>query len=220
MRAVPIKSALAAIPPGPHAGRAWHDPVAVRAALLAGCTVRQLTNYRGHSHHLVGAAPCWLDGSRRLVLVSDREGCGNLFAYDFADATLTQLTDLRGNDRPTEVALAVRDRLTFRYGADAYELDGASLWLRPLRGRRARAKAVARPRLLTGETVSADGRRVVWIGRMRTPLATTVGSGRAPFASTAPCASPDGRRVVFASDADGYAQVYAVELPLSALQSK
>lgn len=210
-------SVLAAIPPGPHAGRVWHDPVATRAALLPGCTVRQLTNYRGHSHHLVGAAPCWLDHGRRLVVVSDREGCGNLFAYDFADASFTQLTDLRGAGRPVQVATAARERLTFRYGAEVYELDSASLWLRPLTGKtaRVRAKVAARPRLVTGETIGPGGRRVIWIGAARTPLVKTEGSGREPFAVTAPCASPDGRRVVFASDAGGYAQVYGVELPVA-----
>jgi hypothetical protein len=209
--------AVAAIPPGPNAARVWHDPIVSRAALMGGGVVRQLTNYRGHSHHVAGAAPCWLDRGRRLVLVSDREGCGNLFVYDFANASLTQLTDLRGKDRPTEVVGTTHDRLTFHYGASAYELDCTSLWLRPLAAKTSRHRAAAAPRskLAVGETLAAGGRdRVIWIGSARTPLAKTEGSGRAPFASTAPSLSPDGRRVVFASDAGGYAQVYAVELPL------
>jgi hypothetical protein len=207
--------AAAAIPPGPHAGRVWHDPVVTSPALLRGCAVRQLTNYRGHSHHGVGPAPCWLEGGRRLVLVSDREGCGNLFVYDFTDASLTQLTDLRGADRPVAVAAKARGRLIFHYGTEAYELDTANLGLRLLAVWPARARLQTRPQSKPdlGETIAPDGRTVIWVGRARTPLAETAGSGRVPFAATAPCRSPDGRRVVFTADADGYAQVHAIELP-------
>ncbi len=159
--------------------------------------------------------PCWLAGGRQLVLVSDREGCGNLFVYDFSDASLTQLTDLRGSKRPAAVVLVAPDRLTFRYGAEAYELDCASMWLRPRSAKtvRGRAKYTVRAKRAAGETITAGGRRVIWVGPERTPLAESEGSGRAPFAITAPCVSPDGRLVVFASDAGGYAQVYAAELP-------
>jgi Tol biopolymer transport system component len=206
---------VAAIPPGPHAGRIWHDAIGSPVASVCGGAVRSLTNYRGHSHHLVGAAPCWLDGGRRLVLVSDRDGWGNLFVYDFSAASLTQLTDLRGTERPADVAIAPRGRLTFHYGTGSYELDRASLWLRPLsrQASRPRAGPTFSRQIATGETIAADGCRVIWVGTSHTVVAATEGSGRAPFSATAPCVSPDGRRVVFVSDASGYAQIYAVELP-------
>lgn len=201
----------AAIPPGPFAGRIWLDP----AKPARNCAVRQLTNYRGHSHHLAGRSPCWLDGGRRLVLVSDREGCGNLFAYDFAVASLTQLTDLRGTERPTDVEAATGARLIFRYDGEVYELDCKTLWLRR-RARQAprmqqRKSRIQRP--VVRETIAVDGRRFICLGNSRRPLVESRGSGRAPFAATAPCLSPDGQHVMFVSDADGYAQVYTVGVP-------
>ena len=201
----------AAIPPGPFAGRIWLDP----AKPARNCAVRQLTNYRGHSHHLAGRSPCWLDGGRRLVLVSDREGCGNLFAYDFAEGSLTQLTDLRGKERPTDVEATTSERLVFRYGEDVYELDCKTLWLRRRANRVPRMqKSKSRSnRPVVREAIAADGRRFIYLGTARTPLAESRGSGRAPFAATAPCLSPDGQHVVYVSDADGYAQVYAVGVP-------
>ena len=65
----------------------------------SGRMVHRLTNYRGHSNHLYFTDPCWVNGGRSFVFVSDRDGTSNLFRYDFPEGyasggTITQLTDL------------------------------------------------------------------------------------------------------------------------------
>src|SRR5439155_19249261 len=110
-----------------NAGRVWRDAPATHCDPLTGRIVTRLTSYRGHSHHLVGAEPCWFDEGRQLVIVSDREGCGNLFAYDFSSGALTQLTDLRGDGRPESAHFTGALKLGFTYGAMFYELELDSL---------------------------------------------------------------------------------------------
>lgn len=205
------------IPPGPNAGRVWRDAPATHCDPISGRIVTRLTSYRGHSHHLAGAAPCWLDEGRQLLLVSDREGCGNLFAYDFAAGALTQLTDLRGDERPGGAHFTGPLRLGFRYGAAFYEVELDSLRMREVRPRaigRARSATGATARV--GEIVSPAQGRIVWLapggaGGGKRVLAVTGGSGLAPFAIAAPCVRPGQEQVVFVSDASGYAQIYVVD---------
>jgi len=45
-------------------------------------TVRQLTNYKGHSHHLYFTNSGWYDDDRKLLFGSDRENRTNLFSID------------------------------------------------------------------------------------------------------------------------------------------
>ena len=221
--AVSLPSATAEIPPGPNAGRVWRDTPVARRDPVSGRTVTQFTNYRGHSHHLAGAQPCWIEGGRQLVIVSDREGCGNLFVHDFAAQTLTQLTDLRGPARPRWTRMLADSRLGFWYGLVFFELELATL--RIARGSvppKEVVHASSKVTLRTGEALLPDGRRAVWIGagprgaRNRRVVAVTACSGRELFAATAPCIGPDTDRIVFASDADGYAQIYATEIGRSA----
>src|SRR3954469_16269860 len=114
----------AEIPPGPNAGRIWRDAPEIRRDPLTGRTVHRLTGYRGHSYHIVGAAPCWLDGGRRLIVLSDREGHGNLFSYDFVARELSQLTDLRTGNRPTLARLSPSsEQLEFWYDQQFYQLE-------------------------------------------------------------------------------------------------
>ena len=44
-----------------------------------GVTIRQLTAYKGHSHHLYFTNPGWYDGGRKLLFGSDRGNRTNLF---------------------------------------------------------------------------------------------------------------------------------------------
>lgn len=206
----------AEIPPGPNAGRIWRDAPASHCDPLSGRIVTRLTSYRGHSHHLVGAAPCWLDEGARLVIVSDREGWGNLFAYDFAAGALTQLTDLRGDDRPARVQLLSRDRLGFWYGGVPYELELDTLRMREFKPRASAGTPAGKPVAESvGEATLSDRRRIVWLAggagrRDRRVLVVTAGSGLVPYAVTAPCVRPRQEQVLFVSDASGYAQIYAV----------
>ncbi len=174
----------------------------------------QLTNYRGHSHHLAGANPCWLEGGKRLVVVSDRDGCGNLHAYDFSAGTLLQLTDLRGSERPRSVQRLDETRLGFWYGAESFELELTTFRIRSVIA--PPADDAARGATVVGDELLPDGRCAIWISgstvaaRDRRVLAVT-GSGRAPFALAAPCLRPGTEQVVFASDAGGYVQLYLAE---------
>ena len=202
----------AEIPPGPNAGRVWRDAPAVTRDAFSGREITRLTGYRGHSHHLVGAAPLWLDGGRRLLVVSDREGCGNLFACDFAAGALTQLTDLRAGERPAHAAFLASGLLAFAYGRAFYALDLASLRMRETAAPRAPRRPATAPATV-GETLLPDGRRLLWLdsARARRALALITGSGTAPHALTAPCLRPGAEQVVFVSDAGGYAQIYAID---------
>ncbi len=206
------------IPPGPHAGRLWRDPSSVTCDVLSGRTITRLTHYRGHSHHVAGPAPLWLDGGRRLIIVSDREGCGNLFVYDFAAATLTQLTDLRAGDRPEDAALLAPDRVAFTYGSLRYELGLASLRILPVRPATDIAPTtapIAPLRFSVGESCRAGGRHLLWLARSRTPArgrhSLALLEAGAPHVPAQPQLSPDGSRVIFVRSTAGYTQIYAIE---------
>ena len=69
-----------------------------------GVAVRQLTSYKGHSHHLYFTNPGWYDGGRKLVFGSDRGNRTNLFGLDLASGAITQLTDLDQPPPPAETS--------------------------------------------------------------------------------------------------------------------
>jgi oligogalacturonide lyase len=58
-----------------------------------GLPVRQLTNYKGHSHHLYFTNPGWYDNGRKLLLGSDRDNLTTLMSLDMRSGELLQLTD-------------------------------------------------------------------------------------------------------------------------------
>ncbi len=94
--------------------------------------VRQLTDYRGNSHHLYFTNPGWYDNDRRLVFSSDRDNMTNLFSIELGTGEITQLTDLE----PNEVAFFSaclnprKPEVYYSYGGKLIALD---LW--SLRGR-------------------------------------------------------------------------------------
>src|SRR5690242_3606889 len=65
---------------------------------LTGVRVKQLTNYKGHSHHLYFTNSGWYTegGKQKLLFGSDRCNETNLFSLDLESGTITQLTDLAG----------------------------------------------------------------------------------------------------------------------------
>ena len=76
----------------------WKDYVDSKSSVK----VRQLTNYRGHSHHLYFTNPGWYDQDRKLLFGSDRENRTNLFSMDLETGEITQLTDLEPVAPPRE----------------------------------------------------------------------------------------------------------------------
>lgn len=56
--------------------------------------IKQLTHYKGHSHHLYFTNPGWYDEGRKLLFGSDRCNRTNLFSLDLESGGITQLTDL------------------------------------------------------------------------------------------------------------------------------
>ena len=92
-------------------------------------TVRQLTNYKGHSHHLYFTNPGWYDGGRKLLFGSDRGNCTNLFSIELASGEITQLTDLDQPPPPAETSFLFasvnprRAEVYFWHGRDLVALD-------------------------------------------------------------------------------------------------
>jgi oligogalacturonide lyase len=120
-----------------------------------GVEMRQLTNHRGHSHHLYFTNPGWYDGGRRLLFGSDRRNRANLYGLDLGTGEITQLTDHETPPPPARSFQGAsvnpkRDEAYFWRGRDLVALDLASLEERTL----CEAPAGMRP----GNTnVTADG---------------------------------------------------------------
>ena len=120
------------------AGRIWpaewrdvEDPV-------SGVPLRQLTDYKGHSHHLYFTNPGWFAGGRKLLFGSDRENRTNLFGIDLESGEIAQLTDLEPVGPPHETGFLpacvnpVREEAYFWHGRAVVALDLESLELRTL----------------------------------------------------------------------------------------
>jgi len=65
-------------------------------------TVRHLTNYKGHSHHLYFTNPGWYDGGGKLLLGSDRHNLTMLMSLDLETGEMLQLTDRKLPPPPAE----------------------------------------------------------------------------------------------------------------------
>ncbi len=116
------------------AGRIWPAEWRDYRDLRTGVTVRQLTDYKGHSHHLYFTNPGWYDGGRRLICASDRENRTNLFSLDLSNGEIIQLTDLVPPDSPRlrphfqQACLnPVREEIYFCYNDRLMALDPRSL---------------------------------------------------------------------------------------------
>ncbi len=125
----------------------------------SGVEVTQLTNHRGHSHHLYFTNPGWYDGGRKLLFASDRGDRSNLYGVDLASGAVEQLTDLAPVALPRELEFCracknpVRDEVYFWHDLDLLALDIAS--------RRTRSLLRIDPRWCVSMTnASSDGRHV------------------------------------------------------------
>jgi oligogalacturonide lyase len=107
----------------------WH----VYTDVQTNIAVRQLTNYKGHSHHLYFTNPGWYDDGRKLLFGSDRQNHTNLFGIDLDSGEITQLTDLHPLPPGTETSLLFssknprREEVYFWHGRRLVALDLLSL---------------------------------------------------------------------------------------------
>ncbi len=98
-----------------------------------GVTIRQLTNYKGHSHHFYFTNPGWFDGGQKLLFSSDRNNRTNLFSIDLRNNSLKQLTNLEPVPLPREVEFfracknPVKEEAYFWHDLELIALDLESL---------------------------------------------------------------------------------------------
>jgi oligogalacturonide lyase len=120
----------------PDSGRRWAPELTVSTDPVSGATVRQYTNYLGHSNHSYFTYPCWYDDGRKIVIASDRENRTNLFGVDLTSGEITQLTDLdpaAGNLGAQSITKnPLREEVYFLQGMTLLALDLGTLGLRPL----------------------------------------------------------------------------------------
>jgi len=122
----------------------------------SGVVVRQLTAYKGHSHHFYFTNSGWYDRGRRLLFGSDRANRTNLFSLDLTSGEITQVSDLEPVPPPYETELLdacvnpVRPEVYFWYARHIVAIDLKDLGLRYL-------WAVPPGYLTSGLNCTADG---------------------------------------------------------------
>lgn len=105
---------------------------------VSGVTVRQLTDYKGHSHHFYFTNPGWYADGKKLLFGSDRENRSNLFSLDLESGEITQLTDLAPVPPPYETEFIfscvnpTRPEAYFWYNGQMMAIDLESYETRPL----------------------------------------------------------------------------------------
>jgi len=118
-------------------GSRWTPELSIYPDPVSGATVRQLTHYKGHSNHFYFTYPCWYDEGRKIVILSDRENCTNLFGVDLENGDITQLTDL--DQAKGQIGglskNPVREEIYFYHGDTLLALDLASLATRAIHTR-------------------------------------------------------------------------------------
>lgn len=125
-----------------------------------GVEVRQLTQYRGHSHHLYFTNPGWWDDGRRLLFGSERCNRINLYSVELESGEITQLTDVEQHLRP-EQETRFQNASKNPVRDEAYFWNGPELTAVDLRSLRTRVLHHASEGFRTnGTNVTADGRYV------------------------------------------------------------
>jgi oligogalacturonide lyase len=84
-------------------GETWPPEIKELKDRETGVTIKQLTDYRGHSHHFYFTNPGWFDEGQKLLFSSDRNNRTNLFSIDLNSMEIMQLTDLEPVPLPREV---------------------------------------------------------------------------------------------------------------------
>jgi oligogalacturonide lyase len=112
-----------------HMSRTFPSEIRTFADRLTGRTIRQFTNYKGHSHHLYFTNPGWFDGGRRLLFGSDRGGRTNLFSVHLESGQIVQHTDADMPPPPHQTSFLSasvnprRDEAYFWRGHDLMAID-------------------------------------------------------------------------------------------------
>ena len=117
------------------AGRRWPPEWRDYSDPISGAAVRQLTDYKGHSHHLYFTNPGWHDDGRRLLFGSDRGNCTDLFSIELASGEITQLTEFGPEEEPRFLSASVnptRQEAYFWRDGSLVALDLATLEVRVL----------------------------------------------------------------------------------------
>ena len=118
---------------GPNVGRIWPSESTTFQDTDSATTVRQLTNYRGHSHHFYFTNSGWYANDTRLLIASDRGNATNLYSVDLTTGELLQVTDLAPLALPREVEFlracvsSTIEEVYFWYGLDLVALALTSL---------------------------------------------------------------------------------------------
>jgi len=188
----------------------------------SGVTLRQLTDYKGHSHHVYFTNPGWYAGGRKMLVGCDRDNRTNLFAIDLDTCEAWPI-------RPREGGEAVGHEYWLADGETiAYHgrwPDGRKLFGR-IRYDNADRLEVAFPHD-TGHMHSnafdllvGDGPPYIRLWRWNGEgfdgpriLAEHRSSMHIQKAHPHPRFDPEGRHVVFTSDRSGYCNVYQAAVP-------
>jgi len=110
-------------------GRSWPAEWREYEDPRTGVSVTQLTDYKGHSHHLYFTNPGWYAEGKKLLFGSDRNNRTNLFSISLEAGEITQLTDLEPVAPPRETGFLVtcvnpsREEAYFWYDRSITVLD-------------------------------------------------------------------------------------------------
>ncbi|NHN33744.1 oligogalacturonate lyase family protein [Paenibacillus agricola] len=109
-------------------GKVWPSEQERYEDPKTGVAVCQLTNYKGHSRHLYFTENGWFDGGSRVLFVSDRQNCTNLFSLELSTGEITQLTDLGGEHTDLSVCLnPLGTHAYYRMGQTITSIDLSTL---------------------------------------------------------------------------------------------
>ena len=86
-------------------GTTWQAEWREHTDPVTGVPVRQLANYKAHTHHLYFTNPGWYCDGRKLLLGSERDNRTNLVSLDLGTGGITQVTDLDQPALPHEIQL-------------------------------------------------------------------------------------------------------------------
>lgn len=97
--------------------------------LETGIRIKQLTQYKAHSHHLYFTNPGWYDNGRKLLFGSERGNRAHLYSLNLESGEITQLTDLEQLSIPDETSFLfaslnqTRPEVYFWHGLDLVALN-------------------------------------------------------------------------------------------------
>lgn len=114
-------------------GKIWPSEIIEFEDYDTRAKVRQLTQYRAHSHHFYFTNTGWYANGDKLLISSDRNNATNLYGLEIKTGELKQLTDLKPLPLPREVEFLracvnpTKDESYFLYGLDMIALNLTTL---------------------------------------------------------------------------------------------